>query len=176
MIRSRRHHRHYINQERGAKMKRLTALLIVPVAIAVCLLSLNVMAKEGPMRIWSPAFAENAKIPAPYTCDGQDKSPPLNVEGVPTDAGPSHSSSMIPMRPAAPGFTGSSGTSIKGRSRYLRGLHLRGQKRGSMTSGRPATAVRARRRAPTAIFSSFMPWIRSSTCPKRQLKPTSKGR
>ena len=37
------------------------------------------------MRIWSPAFSENAKIPARYTCDGQDKSPPLNVEGVPSN-------------------------------------------------------------------------------------------
>lgn len=83
-------------------MKRLTALLIVPVAIAVCLLSLNVMAKEGPMRIWSPAFAENAKIPAPYTCDGQDKSPPLNVEGVPTDA---RSLALIVDDPDAPGGT-----------------------------------------------------------------------
>ncbi|MGD0230200.1 MAG: YbhB/YbcL family Raf kinase inhibitor-like protein [Syntrophorhabdales bacterium] len=35
------------------------------------------------MRISSPAFTENSKIPKQYTCDGQDVSPPLTITGVP---------------------------------------------------------------------------------------------
>lgn len=56
-------------------------------------LSLNVMvlaaagvaAKEATMtfKISSPAFAGNASIPAKYTCEGDDVSPPLEWSGVP---------------------------------------------------------------------------------------------
>jgi len=34
----------------------------------------------------SPAFNEGGMIPAKYTCDGQDISPPLNFDGVPKEA------------------------------------------------------------------------------------------
>ena len=40
----------------------------------------------GPMTLSSPAFANNAAIPAKYTCDGANVSPPLTIAGVPTDA------------------------------------------------------------------------------------------
>ncbi len=39
------------------------------------------------MTITSPAFKEGEFIPANYTCDGRDVSPPLTIEGVPIIAG-----------------------------------------------------------------------------------------
>ena len=38
------------------------------------------------MRITSSAFAEGESIPAKYTCDGDDKSPPLSFAEVPSEA------------------------------------------------------------------------------------------
>jgi Raf kinase inhibitor-like YbhB/YbcL family protein len=38
------------------------------------------------MRLTSPAFAAGARIPARFTCDGQDQSPPLAWTGVPSKA------------------------------------------------------------------------------------------
>lgn len=38
------------------------------------------------MEISSPAFTHNGSIPAQYTCDGDDKSPPLRISGVPRGA------------------------------------------------------------------------------------------
>lgn len=38
------------------------------------------------MKITSPAFENEGSIPSKYTCDGQDKSPPLEFSGVPEDA------------------------------------------------------------------------------------------
>lgn len=38
------------------------------------------------MRISSPAFADNGKIPSRYTCDGEDISPPLRLENIPERA------------------------------------------------------------------------------------------
>jgi hypothetical protein len=40
----------------------------------------------GTLKISSPAFKDKELIPAKYTCDGQDVSPPLAIEGVPADA------------------------------------------------------------------------------------------
>ena len=37
----------------------------------------------GEMTISSPAFADNAHIPATYSCDGKDVNPPLHIENVP---------------------------------------------------------------------------------------------
>ncbi|PIN73786.1 YbhB/YbcL family Raf kinase inhibitor-like protein [Candidatus Woesearchaeota archaeon CG10_big_fil_rev_8_21_14_0_10_45_16] len=38
------------------------------------------------MKLTSPAFAENDKIPSQYTCDGDNANPALQVEDVPTEA------------------------------------------------------------------------------------------
>src|SRR2546423_3346282 len=38
------------------------------------------------MRITSPAFRDEEHIPRQYTRDDKDKSPPLNIEGVPANA------------------------------------------------------------------------------------------
>lgn len=37
----------------------------------------------GNMRLTSPAFADQEMIPARYTCEGDDISPPLHMENVP---------------------------------------------------------------------------------------------
>ncbi len=39
--------------------------------------------KMDGLKISSPQFAHNESIPAKYTCDGADASPPLKIEGVP---------------------------------------------------------------------------------------------
>jgi len=38
------------------------------------------------MNLTSPAFADGAELPAKYTCEGQDLSPPLAWSGVPANA------------------------------------------------------------------------------------------
>jgi len=38
------------------------------------------------MKLTSPAFGHNSKIPHEYTCDGDDISPELNIEDVPSNA------------------------------------------------------------------------------------------
>ena len=37
------------------------------------------------MRLFSPVFQANQLIPKKYTCDGEDISPPLKIEGVPNE-------------------------------------------------------------------------------------------
>lgn len=54
------------------------------------------------MTLTSPAFGENEKIPAVYTCDGEDINPPLIFENVPED---SHSLTLIVEDPDSPGKT-----------------------------------------------------------------------
>ncbi len=39
-----------------------------------------------PMQLTSSAFASNGNIPAKYTCDGENTSPPLQITSVPTAA------------------------------------------------------------------------------------------
>jgi hypothetical protein len=38
------------------------------------------------MKIVSPAFAHNENIPVKYTCDGENISPPLQINAIPDDA------------------------------------------------------------------------------------------
>lgn len=54
------------------------------------------------MQLTSTAFQEGASIPAKYTCDGQDVSPPLAWSGVPDGA---KSLALICDDPDAPGGT-----------------------------------------------------------------------
>ncbi len=42
--------------------------------------------KEGAMELKSSAFENGGRIPALYTCDGDDISPPLQITGVPQEA------------------------------------------------------------------------------------------
>ncbi len=52
------------------------------------------------MKITSPEFAAGGNLPRRYTRDGEDKSPPLHIEGVPEDA---KSLVLIVDDPDAPG-------------------------------------------------------------------------
>lgn len=54
------------------------------------------------MKITSPAFTHNESIPATYTCDGEDISPPLQVSDVPSEA---KSLVLVMDDPDAPGGT-----------------------------------------------------------------------
>ena len=38
------------------------------------------------LKITSPAFVNNGKLPAKYTCDGQGVNPSLDIEGIPKEA------------------------------------------------------------------------------------------
>ena len=38
------------------------------------------------LKITSPAFGHNEKIPSKYTCDGDNVNPPLEIEGIPESA------------------------------------------------------------------------------------------
>ncbi len=42
--------------------------------------------KEAPMKISSPDFIEGGEIPVKFTCDGENTSPALKIEGVPATA------------------------------------------------------------------------------------------
>lgn len=55
---------------------------------------------ENQMRISSPAFENGGQIPAKYSCDGQDASPEIAIEGVPSGA---QSLAFIVDDPDAPG-------------------------------------------------------------------------
>ena len=54
------------------------------------------------MRLESPAFTEGSKIPAIYTCDGEDASPPLHWSDPPHGT---HSFVLLCDDPDAPGGT-----------------------------------------------------------------------
>lgn len=59
-------------------------------ALPITLLFLAACAAPVPssmtMKLSSPAFTHNGSIPALYTCDGEDRSPPLHISGVPSEA------------------------------------------------------------------------------------------
>jgi len=58
--------------------------------------------KGGEMRIISSAFDDKSAIPAKYTCEGEDISPPLTFENIPQEA---KSLALIVDDPDAPGGT-----------------------------------------------------------------------
>lgn len=70
-------------------MKRITILVIVPVLLfCSCRKNEKVTSKkEGgqkmEIKLTSSAFEDGAMIPAKYTCDGQDISPPLQFDNIP---------------------------------------------------------------------------------------------
>ncbi len=84
---------------------RWGAILLSALALGIFLVS-GATGKEGgkmsDMKISSPAFAHNGSIPAKYTCDGEDKSPPLVIGNVPSGA---KSLALIVDDPDAPAGT-----------------------------------------------------------------------
>ena len=57
---------------------------------------------DGALDVRSPAFKDGGEIPTQYTCDGEDMSPPLAIEGVPDEAS---SLALVVDDPDAPGGT-----------------------------------------------------------------------
>ena len=62
-------------------MKKIIFLILVIIAV----MAVACYAQEGGsvMKITSPAFKNNELMPAKYTCDGEDISPPLGIENIP---------------------------------------------------------------------------------------------
>jgi len=60
------------------------------------------MENPRPLTISSPAFNNGGNIPAEFTCEGEDKNPPIIIDGVPDD---SKSIVLIMDDPDAPGKT-----------------------------------------------------------------------
>jgi len=70
---------------------RLRAASIAVFALAACQAANGAPTQGGTamgekMRIYSSAFKDGAEIPAKHTCQGNDSSPPLSFEGVPSSA------------------------------------------------------------------------------------------
>jgi Raf kinase inhibitor-like YbhB/YbcL family protein len=66
-------------------MRPVNVVLLVPLVV-ICGVAATGLGKEPAMRITSPAFGANADIPAKYTCQGGDRSPPLDFADVPAGA------------------------------------------------------------------------------------------
>ena len=60
------------------------AALVLVLVLAGCIGQPDSTAEEtATMRLTSPAFDDGGPIPAEYTCDGEDRSPPLEWDGAP---------------------------------------------------------------------------------------------
>lgn len=57
--------------------------MILPVNCAHCAISDSVKEESVSMKISSPSFKNNSSIPSRFTCEGEDISPELMIEGVP---------------------------------------------------------------------------------------------
>ncbi|MCM2357840.1 MAG: YbhB/YbcL family Raf kinase inhibitor-like protein [Geobacteraceae bacterium] len=83
-------------------MKTIRLLILVLGTLAAAGASGKEGWKMNELRISSPAFEDNGSIPAKYTCDGLDASPPLVVGNVPAGA---RSLALIVDDPDAPAGT-----------------------------------------------------------------------
>ena len=58
-----------------------------PVILGLCFLALAGCGKgTAALTVTSPAFPDGGAIPAKYTCDGADVSPPISISDLPDDA------------------------------------------------------------------------------------------
>ena len=58
--------------------------------------------EEGSLQLTSPVFEDGDPLPYQHTCDGNDRTPPLQIKGVPDDA---EALALIVDDPDAPGGT-----------------------------------------------------------------------
>ena len=65
---------------------RVKILIMVVTALALAIANDFAAAGEASMQLTSSAFKEGQMIPADYTCDGRDASPPLAWSGAPDGA------------------------------------------------------------------------------------------
>lgn len=72
------------------------------ILLAALLVVASSQTEGSTMKISSSAFADGQSIPAVYTCDGNDTSPPLAISGAPAGA---KSLALIVDDPDAPGGT-----------------------------------------------------------------------
>jgi len=56
------------------------------VAVLIVLTGFALGAGRGSIKVSSSAFTEGGSIPPKFTCDGEDTSPPLKIEGIPENA------------------------------------------------------------------------------------------
>ncbi|MDN5872063.1 MAG: YbhB/YbcL family Raf kinase inhibitor-like protein [Nitrococcus sp.] len=77
----------------------MRAMQRVAAVIGVLALGITDSAGAGGLRLSSEAFTHGSAIPARYTCDGSDISPPLAWRGIPKGA---HSLALIVSDPDAP--------------------------------------------------------------------------
>lgn len=64
----------------------ITIIFITMMITIGCIGQKNNQKKEGNMKLSSPAFENEGVIPAEYTCDGKNISPPLIISDVPENA------------------------------------------------------------------------------------------
>jgi len=70
-----------------SKMKKSLLIILLALFIIGCAKEqIKEVEQMGDLKLTSTAFENNKRIPAKYTCDGDDISPPLKIEGVPENA------------------------------------------------------------------------------------------
>lgn len=81
---------------------RRTFLVAAGAIASGCMSGETGSSKNGEFSISSLAFEDGEEIPAEYTCDGANDSPPLRIEGVPSEA---ETLALVVDDPDAPGTT-----------------------------------------------------------------------
>ena len=91
---------------------------------------------SGRMRLSSPAFEPNGPIPAKYTCQGENVSPPLEIAGVPDGT---RSLALVVDDPDAPIATWTHWTvwNVAPRGAFSEGSVPAGAVEGATSSGKP---------------------------------------
>lgn len=75
-----------VDYARAWAKKPYRFVLAIPITLLFLTACAVPVAPPMTMEISSPAFAHNGFIPAQYTCDGDNRSPPLHISGVPGGA------------------------------------------------------------------------------------------
>jgi len=92
---------YYLNVLKNPIHKPRTEVPAVPEFVSAGM-DKNKEAKKMQIKITSPAFEDEGMIPARYTCDGENVSPPLTLDGIPENT---QSIALIADDPDAPGRT-----------------------------------------------------------------------